>query len=97
MSIRSGAPRLRLFSPRPMRYAVIICVGLGAVSLYLLSTATANTTLFAEHYPTLLVVNGALVLVLVSLVGFQLIRLGQRLRRDELAPGSPFASCSSLH
>ncbi len=82
MSIRSGAPRLRLFS-RPMRYAVIICVGLGAVSLYLLSTATANTTLFAEHYPTLLVVNGALVLVLVSLVGFQLIRLGQRLRRDE--------------
>jgi nitrogen fixation/metabolism regulation signal transduction histidine kinase len=66
-----------------MRYAVIICVGLGAVSLYLLSTATANTTLFAEHYPTLLLVNGALVLVLVALVAFQLIRLGQRLRRDE--------------
>ena len=66
-----------------MRYAVIICVGLGAVALYLLSTATANTTMFAEHYPTLLFVNGALVLVLGSLVVFQLVRLGRRLRRHE--------------
>jgi len=78
----AASARLRLFS-RPMRYAVILCVGLGAVSLYLLSTATANTTLFAEHYPTLLLVNGALVLVLVSLVAIQLVRLGRRLRRQE--------------
>lgn len=82
MSSPAGTARLSLFS-RPMRYAVIICVGLGAISLYLLSTATANTTLFAEHYPTLLLINGALVLILVSLVAYQLIRLGMRLRRQE--------------
>lgn len=82
MTHPAASARLALFS-RPMRYAVIICVGLGAVSLYLLSTATANTTLFAEHYPTLLIINGALVLILVSLVAIQLVRLGQRLRRQE--------------
>ena len=68
---------------RPMRYAAILCIGLGAIALYLLSTATANTALFAEHYPTLLAVNGALVLILASLVIYQLIRLGARLRRKE--------------
>jgi len=78
----SGAPRLSLFSRR-MRYAVIICVCLGAVALYMLSTATENTTLFAEHYPTLLLVNGALLLVLAVLVAYQLFRLGGRLRRHE--------------
>jgi nitrogen fixation/metabolism regulation signal transduction histidine kinase len=66
-----------------MRYAAVLCVGLGAVSLYLLSTATANTTLFAEHYPTLLLTNGALVLILVALLLCQLVRLGRRLRRRE--------------
>jgi len=66
-----------------MRYAVIICVCLGAVALYMLSTATENTTLFAEHYPTLLLVNGALLLVLAVLVAYQLFRLGGRLRRHE--------------
>lgn len=66
-----------------MRYAVIICIGLGAVALYLLSTATANTAQFSRHYPTLLIVNGALVLMLVVLVIYQLVRLGQRLRRRE--------------
>jgi len=66
-----------------MRYALIICVGLGAVALYLLSTAPANTASFAQHYPTLLAVNGALVLALVLLVAYQLARLGRRLRRQE--------------
>jgi len=34
--------------PRTLRYAVLVCVSLGAVGLYLLSVATANTTLFAS-------------------------------------------------
>jgi nitrogen fixation/metabolism regulation signal transduction histidine kinase len=68
---------------RFMRYAIVLCVALGAVALYLLSTATANTTLFAEHYPTLLLVNGALVVVLAALSAYQLVRLGRRLRRHE--------------
>jgi nitrogen fixation/metabolism regulation signal transduction histidine kinase len=66
-----------------MQYAVIICVALGAVSLYLLSTATANTALFAKYYPTLLAVNGALVVILALLVVYQLVRLGRRLSRQE--------------
>lgn len=75
-------PRHEWFS-RPMRYAVILCVGLGAIALYLLSTATANTALFAQHYPSLLAINGALVLSLVGLVGYQLWLLARRLRRRE--------------
>jgi len=67
--------------PRALRYTVIVCVSLGAVGLYLLSVATANTTLFARHYPTLLAVNGALVLGLVTLVVYQLALLGRGLRR----------------
>ena len=82
MNARSARTRRRRFA-RAMRYAVVLCVGLGAVALYLLSTATANTTAFAEHYPTLLLVNGALVLVLVALLAYQLVRLGRRLRRRE--------------
>jgi PAS domain S-box-containing protein len=66
-----------------MRYAVIMCVGLGAVALYLLSTATENTALFAAYFPTLLAVNGALVLLLAALVIYQLVRLGARLRQRE--------------
>jgi nitrogen fixation/metabolism regulation signal transduction histidine kinase len=82
MSYRAASPRYALLS-RTMRYAVIICIGLGAIGLYLLSTATANTALFTRHYPTLLVVNGALVLMLIALVVYQLARLAQRLRRQE--------------
>ena len=74
------APRRMSRFTRRMRYVVIICIALGAVALYMLSTATANTTLFAEHYPTLLLVNGALLLLLLLLVTYQLIRLGRRLR-----------------
>ena len=81
MSTPPAPRRWRL--ARPMRYAVVLCVGLGAVALYLLSSATANTTLFAEHYPTLLLVNGALVLLLAGLLAYQLTRLGRRLRRRE--------------
>ncbi len=82
MNAQSARTRRRRFA-RAMRYAVVLCVGLGAVALYLLSTATANTTAFAEHYPTLLLVNGALVLILVALLAYQLVRLGRRLRRRE--------------
>jgi len=82
MTLRARLPTQNWLS-RPMRYALIICVGLGAVALYLLSTAPANTASFAQHYPTLLAVNGALVLALALLVAYQLARLGRRLRRQE--------------
>jgi len=82
MSNQTATARYALLS-RTMRYAVIISIGLGAVALYLLSTATANTALFTRHFPMLLAVNGALVLMLIALVVYQLVRLGQRLRRQE--------------
>ena len=40
-----------------MTYALIIGAGLGTVLLFLLAAASANTSLFAEHYPLLLGLN----------------------------------------
>ena len=49
-------------------------------SLFLLATATANTALFAQRYDLLLVLNGALVVLLMLLVGYQLWRLRRNLK-----------------
>ena len=35
-------------------YFLVFCVVVGAVTLYLLATVTANTALFAQQYPLLL-------------------------------------------
>ena len=73
----------RHWLPRPLRYGLLACIGLSAIALFFLFTATANTTLFTKYYPALLAVNGALVVILAILVIFQLSRLGRRLRRQE--------------
>ena len=39
------------------RYLLILCIGLGGVAVFLLATASASTTLFAEHYTLLLILN----------------------------------------
>jgi len=62
------------------RYLLILCVGLGAVALFLLATASANTTLFAEYYSQLLLVNGGIAIILAALVVFQLLTLRRRLK-----------------
>ncbi|MGH8743412.1 MAG: HAMP domain-containing protein, partial [Burkholderiales bacterium] len=62
-----------------MRYFVILCLGLGAVLLFLLSTASANTELFARHYPLILALNGAITLCLVGVVTVQLLALRKKL------------------
>jgi nitrogen fixation/metabolism regulation signal transduction histidine kinase len=61
-----------------MRVALAVIAALGAILLFLLASASANTALFAENYPWLLAINGAAALALVVLVGLQL----KRLRRD---------------
>ena len=61
-----------------MRVALAVIAGLGAILLFLLASASANTALFAEHYPWLLAINGIAAVALVVLVGLQL----HRLRRD---------------
>ena len=63
-----------------VRYVLILCVGLGAVALFLLATASANTALFAEQYPLLLVLNGAVAFMLVALIVYQLLTLRRKLR-----------------
>ncbi|MGH8751679.1 MAG: ATP-binding protein [Burkholderiales bacterium] len=62
-----------------MRYFVILCLGLGAVLIFLLSTASANTSLFAQHYPLILALNGAITLCLIGVVVVQLLALRKKL------------------
>ena len=65
---------------RRFKYAVVLLVGFAAVLLFLLSTATANTQLFANHYRQLLVLNAGLVVALLVLIGFQLWGLRRKLK-----------------
>jgi nitrogen fixation/metabolism regulation signal transduction histidine kinase len=67
-------------APAWLRYVLVLFMALAAVTLFLLATATANTTLFAERYPTLLGLNGAVALALATLVGYQLYILRRKLR-----------------
>jgi nitrogen fixation/metabolism regulation signal transduction histidine kinase len=63
-----------------MTYALIVSAALGGILLFLLAVASANTSLFAQHYPLLLILNGAIAVALVALVGYQLWRLRRALR-----------------
>ncbi len=49
-----------LLPSRGMRWLLLVLACLGAISLFLLATASANTELFARRYDLLLVVNGVL-------------------------------------
>ncbi|TXF13278.1 sensor histidine kinase [Pelomicrobium methylotrophicum] len=64
-----------------MKYFVVIAIGLGAVLLYLLATASRNSAFFADQYPLLLALNGALAALLLLVVGVQLWRMVGKLRR----------------
>ena len=66
--------------PRGMRWLLLVLACLGAISLFLLATASANTELFARRYDLLLVLNTALVVLLMLLVGYQLWRLSRKLK-----------------
>ncbi len=70
----------RLFMIRGMRVLTALALGLGALMLYLLSTASANTALFAADLPLLLAIGVAMVVALVLLVGYQLLLVRRRLR-----------------
>ena len=65
---------------RRIRWLLLIFACLAAISLFLLATASANTDLFARRYDLLLVLNGALVVLLMLLVGVQLFRLSRNLK-----------------
>lgn len=63
-----------------MKYLIIICGLIGVALLYLLSSASANTALFSNHYSSLLILTGVLALGLCALVGYQLWQLRIKLK-----------------
>jgi nitrogen fixation/metabolism regulation signal transduction histidine kinase len=67
-------------APAWLRYVLVACMALAAVTLFLLATAAANTALFAERYPLLLALNGGIAVVLAALVSYQLYILRRKLR-----------------
>ncbi len=63
-----------------MRPLIFLCVVAGAALVYLMSEASANTTLFAKNYQLLLYLGGGLAIGLGALIGYQLLVLRRKLR-----------------
>ncbi|HEX9571397.1 MAG TPA: PAS domain-containing sensor histidine kinase, partial [Burkholderiales bacterium] len=63
-----------------MTYVLVGSAALGGILLFLLAAATANSPLFAEHYPLLLGLNAAIALALLGLVVYQLAILARQRR-----------------
>jgi len=77
----TATPRIRpALASAVMRYLLILCVGLGAIALFLLATASSDPALFAEFYQLLLVMNGGVAVMLTALVIYQLLRLRGKLK-----------------
>ena len=64
-----------------MNIALPIIAALGAILLFLLASASADTDLFARHYPLLLGVNATAAVALAVLVTIQLRRLRREYRQ----------------
>ncbi|MDH4191745.1 MAG: ATP-binding protein [Betaproteobacteria bacterium] len=64
-----------------MKILIIVGAALAGVLLFLLATASADTSLFAENYPVILVLNAALAGLLATIVGYQLTDLARKFRR----------------
>jgi nitrogen fixation/metabolism regulation signal transduction histidine kinase len=65
---------------RGTKYLLALMLILGAVMLYLLSTASGNTPMFSTTLPWLVYVGIGLILVLGGAVGYQLLALRRRLK-----------------
>jgi PAS domain S-box-containing protein len=65
-----------------LKYLILFCGAAGAVLLYMLSSASANTDLFSRNYFTLLVMTGTLALGLAVLVAYQFWQLRAKLRQQ---------------
>ena len=63
-----------------MRMLILLGAALAGVLLFLLSTASGNTTVFAQHYPLLLGLNAALAALLAVLVAWQIRALWRKYR-----------------
>jgi nitrogen fixation/metabolism regulation signal transduction histidine kinase len=63
-----------------MKYLLILGGAVAAAGLFLLATASADTSMFARHYPLLLGLNAVLAVLLAVLVTYQLVVLVRRYR-----------------
>lgn len=54
-----------------MKYLIIVSASFGGILLFLLASASANTALFASHYPWLLGLNAIVALALFALIVWQ--------------------------
>src|SRR5213075_49288 len=63
-----------------MKLLLIIGSVVAAVGLFLLATASSDTTFFAQQYPLLLALNAALAVLLAGVVGYQLLVMVRRYR-----------------
>jgi PAS domain S-box-containing protein len=78
---KAGAATLSASAPSTRRrYAIVLLVALCAVGLFLIAMASASTALFAQHYRTLLVLNGTIAVLLAALVIWQLMTLRRKLK-----------------
>ena len=65
-----------------MKYLIIISGLIGALLLYLLSSASANTDLFSRNYYSLLSLAGLLAICLSALIGYQLWQLREKIKEQ---------------
>ncbi len=63
-----------------MKFLVFISFVVGAGLVYLLSSASANTDLFAQHFTWLLAATGVLVVAMLALVVYQIVQLRHKVR-----------------
>ncbi|MFA5171210.1 MAG: ATP-binding protein [Sulfuriferula sp.] len=63
-----------------MKFLVFISFVVGAGLVYLLSSASANTDLFAQHFAWLLAATGVLVVAMLALVVYQIVQLRYKVR-----------------
>lgn len=65
------------------RIAVVVAAAVAGISLFLLTSASSNSDLFAGNYPYLLALNGIVVVALAALVGVQLRLLWREYRQQQ--------------
>jgi len=63
-----------------MKLLLLVGGVVAAVGLFLLATASSDTTMLAQHYPLLLALNATLAALLAGLVAYQLLALARRYR-----------------
>jgi nitrogen fixation/metabolism regulation signal transduction histidine kinase len=66
---------------RLLRYGLLAALALSGVLLFLLAAASGNTQTFAQYYPLLLAINGAIAAALAVLVIASVVRLVRRWRQ----------------